>query len=219
MKIYIVLPYYNEKKHIQGLIAGLLKQKFPVVVVDDGSSDNGVDASTASNVTIIKHRVNLGKGSAMKTGAEYAFAQGADAVIFMDSDGQHSLEDIKAFVSKLNTKKFDIIFGSRHLKKGVPMVRYFGKKLASVVVKVLFNVKISDPICGFRALTKNGYNKVRWNSTGYGVEVEMVARVGKYKVSYSEVPVKTIYHDHVKGVTMLDAFGILGEVVKWRVRL
>ena len=74
-------------------------------------------------------------------------------------------------------------------------------------------------ICGFRGLTKRGYQKVKWESNGYGVEMEIVARVGKYNVRHTEVPVETLYLNDVKGVTLLDAFGILAEVVKLKLTL
>ena len=79
-----------------------------------------------------------------------------------------------------------------------------------------FKVYISDVLCGFKGMTKEAYEKIRWESSGYGVEMEIVARLAKNKLRFDEVPVKTIYHDKVKGVTMLDAFGILAEVVKWK---
>lgn len=220
MKIYIVIPYYNERKHIQGVISDILsKNKHPIVVIDDGSSDGGLDDLVNSKVTLIRHGVNLGKGAAMKTGAEYAFAQGADAVIFMDSDGQHRASDLSKFIYVLNERKCDIVFGTRNLSMGVPVVRYFGNKIASIVVSILFGIYVSDSICGFRAVTKRGYLKTKWNSMGYGVEVEMVARAGKFGLKTFEVPVETIYHDHVKGVTILDAFGIFVEVVKLKLTL
>lgn len=68
-------------------------------------------------------------------------------------------------------------------------------------------------------MTRNAYEKIKWESSGYGVETEMVIKTGKAKVSFCEVPVETIYLSGVKGVTILDAFGILGQVIKWRLTI
>jgi glycosyltransferase involved in cell wall biosynthesis len=219
MKIFVVIPLFNEKKHISAVLENVTKYKLPVVVVDDGSTDGSeftVQDLRIKNVVLLTHGINLGKGSAMKTGAEYAFKKGADAVIFMDSDGQHKANDLPRFVDALESGKYDVVLGSRNLGMGVPLVRYLGNKVASVILGFLFNVYVSDPICGFRALTKIGYEKVKWESNGYGVETEMATKIGKYRVKHTEVPVETIYIDGVKGVTLFNAFGILGEVVKWR---
>jgi len=193
-----------------------------VVLVDDGSDDASgqeVKKAKVKNIILLTHKINLGKGAALKTGAEYAFGSGADGVIFMDSDGQHKASDLPKFLDALKSGKFDVVFGSRNMGMGVPLVRYLGNKAASVISAVLFGTYVSDAICGFRALTKRGYQKIRWESNGYGVEMEMLARAGKYNVRHTEVPVETLYLNNVKGVTLLDAFGILGEVVRLKLTL
>jgi glycosyltransferase involved in cell wall biosynthesis len=222
MKISIVIPLFNEEKHISGLLKGLRKYELPIVVVDDGSTDESglkVKDSGLSSVELLEHKVNLGKGAAMNTGAEYAFSHGAEAVIFMDSDAQHSTEDLAKFIRKLEEGKYGVVFGSRNLSLGAPLVRYLGNKLASVVVASLFRIYVSDLLCGFRAVTRSAYEKIKWESSGYGVETEMVIRTGKARVKFCEIPVETIYHSGVKGVTLLDAFGILMQVVKWRLTI
>lgn len=228
MKIFVVISLFNEEKHIANVLKNLIKYKLPVVVVDDGSTDNSIlkinellcSSSLKSKwVKLLEHQINLGKGAAMKTGAEWAFAHGANAIIFMDSDGQHMATDLPKFINAFKKGECDIIFGSRNLGMGVPLVRYMGNKVASVVTAFLFGSYVSDSLCGFRGLTIKGYKKIKWDSKGYGVEIEMVARVGKRKIKYVEIPVETVYLDEVKGVTLLDAFGILGEVLKWKLTL
>jgi len=227
MKIFVVIPLFNEEKHIVKVLNDLSPHKLPVVVVDDGSADSSklkvvtlCDKSLRlKNVTLLEHKINLGKGAAMKTGADYAFSHGADAVVFMDSDGQHNPEDLVKFIRKLEEKKYGAIFGSRNLNLGAPLVRYLGNKFASVLVSSLFGVYVSDILSGFRAVTKNAYEKIGWESSGYGVETEMVIRTGKARVKFCEVPVEMIYIDDVKGVTLLDAFGIFGDVIKWKLSL
>lgn len=219
MKIFIVIPLYNEARHIGHVLKTISKYKLETVVVDDGSTDTGPKIVNRYGVHLLSHKVNLGKGAAMKTGAEFAFEKGAGAVIFMDSDGQHLATDLPKFVKAINAYRYDLVFGSRNLNLGVPLVRYLGNKIASVICAFLFGPYISDSICGFRAITRMGYKKIKWNATGYGVEIEMIARAGKNGVRYIEVPVEVVYINDVKGVTILDAFGILAEVVKLKLTI
>jgi glycosyltransferase involved in cell wall biosynthesis len=228
MRIYIVIPLFNEEKHIFKVLKDVSLYKVPIVVVDDGSKDKSgfkvrnfmrIHRFAGKKITLLEHKINLGKGSAMKTGADFAFANGADAVIFMDSDSQHNPDDLVKFIRKLEQKKYDVVFGSRNLNLGVPLVRYLGNKFASLLVSAFFSIYVSDTLCGFRALTKKAYGKIKWESSGYGVEMEMVIRTGKAKIKFCEVPVDTIYHSGVKGVTPLDAFGILAQVVKWKLTI
>jgi len=221
MKIIIVVLAFNEENRISGVLRGLKKTNYSVVVVDDGSTDTTSlklrSANKTTNVTVLRHKVNLGKGAAMKTGAEAAFLMGADAVIFMDGDGQHSASDLPRIKKALN-EGFEIVFGSRNLSHGVPLVRYLGNKAASILVAKLFGLYVSDILCGFRAVTKEAYSKIKWGSRGYGVEIEMVVRSAKSKIKSCEVPVTTLYYDKFKGVSILDSFGVFLNIIRWRLR-
>ncbi len=221
MNIFIVIPFYNEEIYIKDVIKSVSKFRFPIIVIDDGSVDKSakiVKNIKARNLTILNHNKNLGKGMAIKTGADYAFSHNADAVIFMDSDGQHLAQDIDKFVEVLKLRKYDIVFGTRIFGYSVPLVRYLGNKFASVFVNILFGIYVSDLICGFRAITKKAYKKLRWESTGYGIETEMVIMTKKFKLKYCEVPVQSVYHDRSKGVNLIDAVEIFWEVIKWKLK-
>jgi glycosyltransferase involved in cell wall biosynthesis len=219
MKIYIIIPACNEGERIKAVLKEVKKAKLPIIVVDDGSKDNTFKVVRKQKVLVLKHEVNLGKGAAMKTGAMAAFKLGADAVIFVDSDGQHKVEDLPLFIDALKKDRFDVVFGSRNLAHGVPLVRYLGNKMASIIISLFFGIYISDLICGYRGLTKKAFEKINWESTGYGVETEMVVRTAKSGLKYCEVPVQTVYYDDVKGVTILDALNVFFDVLRWRIKL
>jgi glycosyltransferase involved in cell wall biosynthesis len=217
--IFIVIPAYNENKNIGKTLSNLKKEKLPVIVVDDGSKDPiFTDIKGCKHVQIVRHKVNLGKGAAMKTGCERAFGQGADAVIFMDADGQHVARDIPKFTEALK-KGYDIVLGSRNTGYGIPLVRFLGNKFGAVMISLMFGIYVSDLLCGYRAITKKAYEKIKWESARYGVETEMVIRTAKEDLKYCEVPVSTVYLDAVKGVTLLDAINIFFDVIRWRFTL
>lgn len=224
MKIAVVLPIFNEEKKISDVLDTISKIKLPVILINDGSTDKTLQVvkekiKKNKNVTLISHRINLGKGAALRTGAEAAFSTGTEAVIFMDSDGQHDASDLSKFIEKLATKKYDIVLGSRNLDHGVPLIRFLGNKVASVLISLLFGLYVSDILSGFRAVTKKGYKKLNLESTGYGIETEMIVKIAKYNLVSCEIPVRTIYHDKNKGVTILDSIGILLDVFRWRIYL
>lgn len=224
MKIGVVLPVYNEVKKVEHVLEKLKSLDLMIYVVDDGSTDASYNIITklSNNSRRIKkyrHTINLGKGAALKTGFEAAFAGGMDAVIMMDSDGQHSVRDLNKFIEKLETNRYDMVLGSRNLHHGVPLIRFLGNKFASVFITLLFSYYISDILCGFRAITKNAYSKLKIESTGYGVETEMIVKASKYNLRICEVGIETIYHDKHKGVTILDSMGILLDVLRWRIVL
>lgn len=224
MKITIVLPVFNEEKKVGEVLKDLLKFNFPVVVIDDGSTDQtskiiDLYKKKSRKLQIIRHKINLGKGAAIKTGCIVAFNNGADAIIMMDGDGQHRVSDLPKFIEALKKEKFDIIFGARLLNSKVPYIRLLGNKMASGLVAFLFGVYVSDLVCGFRAFTKKTFKKINLSSQGYGVEAEMVILAGRHKLTSCEIPVETVYYDKFKGVTVLDALMIFVDVLRWRINL
>jgi len=218
MNIYLIVPSYNEGKRLRDTLKHA-KKYFPeikTVVVDDGSIRKELLSPTCKAI-LIRHQLNLGKGAAMITGADYAFSQGAEAVIFMDADSQHNPKQLKDFKRYLE-KDYDLVFGSRDHGIHTPLIRFLGNRFASVYINILFGVYVSDILSGYRALTKKAYNLVKWRSVRYGVETEMVARLGKHKnkLSWIEFPIDTIYVDKYKGVTIVDAIKILGQSIWWK---
>lgn len=216
MNIFVVIPAFNEVRRIDNVLENIKNTNLPAILVDDGSFDKTFELAKKYPVTVLRHKVNLGKGAALKTGCEAAILLGAEAVILMDSDGQHKASDLSKFVEKIDSGSYDVVFGSRNLNFGIPLVRFLGNKAASILISLLFGIYVSDPICGFRAVTKKAFEKINWKSTGYDVETEMVIKASQLKLRYCEVGVETVYYDKFKGVTILDAMGILLNVIRWR---
>lgn len=214
MNIAVVIPVFNEKKHIKKLLSSLYKHKLPIIVVDDGSNDGSLEELMNKKIILLRHKINLGKGAAMKTGANYAFSKKTEAIIFLDSDNQHDPLDLKIFIQKLKLSKYDAVFGVRGFSKHTPFVRRLGTRFASNLMRLMYGINISDPLCGYRAITKSAYSKLKWDSLGYGVELEVIAKVAKKNLKFIQIPVKTIYNDKDKGVTVLDVFGVLGSAIK-----
>jgi len=217
--IFIIIPAYNEEKRIGKVLRGLKKYNLPTIVVDDGSRDRTSKIAKKGATITLRRRVNLGssKGAALKTGIEYAFELGAKAVILMDSDGQHKASDLPKFIKALD-EGYELVVGTRNFSMGVPLIRFLGNKIASVIVNLL-GVYFSDIPCGYRALTKKAYKELKWESLGYGVETEMLVRLSKTNLKYCEVPVEIVYYDKVKGVTVVDAIGIMFDVIRWKLNL
>ena len=133
--VYVIIPGLNEEKHIANVISRTIKQGFKnVIFVDDGSKDNSVKKAVSAGATVLSHKVNLGKGSAVKTGADYAITQGAKTLVFMDSDGQHKPEEISKLLKY--TQKCDVVLGYRKFNKNMPMVMRFGNWFLTLTTNI-----------------------------------------------------------------------------------
>ena len=138
----VVVPAYNEGKTIAAVIAKIKTHRPSVVVVDDGSNDNTFQQAKDAGAVVLKHKVNLGKGAALKTGCDYAVRLGAKKIIAMDADGQHDPEEIPKFMAALDTH--DIVFGCRQIPKTMPLVFRFGNKVISKTMHLLYNINVHD---------------------------------------------------------------------------
>lgn len=220
MNTFLVIPSFNEGKRLSETIDKAKKyiSSDHIVVIDDGSK-RPEKLSKKAGVWLLRHKLNLGKGAAMRTGAEFAFDQGADSVIFMDADCQHDPKEIPVFEQYLDDG-YDLVFGSRRPGINVPLSRFLGKKFTSVYVNLVFGVYITDILSGYRALDRKAYELVRWESDRYAVETEMVARLSHHKreLSWVEFPIETIYMDKYKGMTAIDAVRLFISSIKWKVR-
>ncbi len=212
--IFIVIPAYNEAARIKDVLKKTLKFGYKIIVVDDGSSDKTAQNATMHGVVPLRHKINLGKGAALKTGCEAAFDIGATSIIVLDADGQHDPKFIPRFADSLRSN--DIVFGKRKLVGKAPLVRLIGNKFGASLIHLMFGIYRQDLLCGYLAFNKDAYKKIEWKSPRYGIESEVVARTGKNKLQYAEVEISTIYIDKHKGVSILDALAILPSVFKWR---
>ncbi|MBI4451296.1 glycosyltransferase family 2 protein [Candidatus Woesearchaeota archaeon] len=221
MKLWMIVPAYNEAQRVGPVLEKLKAYSNNLVLVDDGSKDETSAAGKAAGVTVLRHVINMGKGAALKTGADYALAHGADTLIFIDADGQHPPEDIPKFLAMLDAgrdgKGCDIVFGQRGRNSKMPAVFRFGNWFIDQTVALLYGIRINDTQCGYRAMTAEAYKRIRWTSTSYAVESEMIANAGHAWLRYAEVPIPTVYADRYKGTTVLDGVKIVLNLLWWRI--
>ncbi|PIN75796.1 hypothetical protein COV17_03565 [Candidatus Woesearchaeota archaeon CG10_big_fil_rev_8_21_14_0_10_36_11] len=214
MNTVVIIPAYNEEKTLRNVIHAVKKYVQDIIIVDDGSHDTTEQIVQEENVIFLKHAVNLGKGAALKTGCDYAITQNVHNIIVMDADGQHDPEKIPEFIEKLNN--VNLVFGYRTLGTSMPFVLRFGNAFINKTTKILYGITVKDTQCGYRAFTAETYKKIRWNASDYSMESEMIARAGKHKVSYAQIPIQTIYADKYKGTTVLDGVSIVMKMFLWR---
>ncbi|MFH0867680.1 MAG: glycosyltransferase family 2 protein [Candidatus Woesearchaeota archaeon] len=213
-KIFAIIPAYNEEKQINRVIKGTKKYVDKVIVVDDGSKDKTSETAKKNKAIVLRHVVNLGKGAALKTGCDYALKNKADIIIAIDADAQHDPKEIPKFLE--NIKNHDIVIAYRKLNKNMPLILKYGNWFINKTINYLYGIKIKDSQCGYRAFTAKAYRKIRWKAADYSMESEMIAKIGKYKLSYTEIPIETIYSDKYKGTTVLDGVKIVFNLLLWK---
>lgn len=214
--VFVIIPAHNEGPSLAQLINQAKKYTKNIIVVDDGSTDDTFFIAQKNDIIVLRHKINLGKGAALKTGCEAALRLGAKIILFMDADGQHSPDDIPRLIKELEDKSLDIVFGVRKFDEKMPWLMLLGNKFLTMVTNILTGISLQDTQSGFRAFQTNIYPKIRWQSQDYSVETEIIIRAGKHHLKYSQVPIQTIYKDTYKGTTIFDGIKIFFNLLKFK---
>ena len=176
--IWCVLPVFNNKDTVKEVALSCRSYLQHILVVDDGSTDTDVSSLFAdTDVIVLGHEKNLGKGKAILTALKYIKAQGGRFMITIDADGQHYPQDLKKFIPLLQEDETNIIIGCRRLQgKHVPRKSHFGKKVANFWLHVETGVSIEDCQSGFRAYPVQYLSQMKLTGSHYDFETEVLAR-------------------------------------------
>ncbi|PID29856.1 MAG: glycosyltransferase [Candidatus Cloacimonadota bacterium] len=158
MLLSFVIPVFNEEESLDILYREILENlsgnSYEILFIDDGSTDRSYDVIEAisrkdKNVKIIKFRKNFGKAAGLNSGFKYA---SGDIVFTMDADLQDNPAEIPSFLHKIN-EGFDLVTGWKK-KRNDPLNKTLPSKLFNSVTSEMFNLKLHDYNCGFKAYRK-----------------------------------------------------------------
>ena len=211
-KILILLPAYNEAKVIANVIKDIKKEGFnDILVIDDCSKDNTSQVAKNAGAHVLRHIINRGAGAATSTGLKYAKINNFDAVVIMDSDGQHDPKDIKKLITPLS--KFDVVIGSRmlNLSKDMPILRRISNFGGSLLTYFFFGLYVKDSQSGFKAFNKKAISKINLTFDRYEFCSEVIGEIYRNNLKHKEVPIKVIYTTHSlsKGQSIKNGFKMI----------
>jgi glycosyltransferase involved in cell wall biosynthesis len=192
--IMILIPAFNAAEHLASVVAGCLKWKLPVVVVDDGSSDSTAETAERSGAVVVRHGSNIGKGKALTTGFDYAERNGYEAVVTLDADGQHDPGEIGSFLEEFRRSGSDIVVGTRmRHTRDMPWLRRLVNRSSSFVIARITRMRITDCHSGYRLVRTKVWQSVKPESPRFDAEPELLIGAAQRSFTVSEVPIRTIY--------------------------
>jgi glycosyltransferase involved in cell wall biosynthesis len=198
MKITCVIPAYNEAVHIAAAVEAVKPYVDEVVVVDDCSKDNTLALAKEAGALVLRHAINRGQGAALQTGNDYALFRGADIIVHFDADNQFAASEIKDLTAPLLSGECDAVFGSRFLGKKSNMPsgkKYLIMPLARFINRVVFNIRLTDPQSGFRALTAAAASEIRIDNDGMAHCNEILIKTFARALRVKEVPITVTYEE------------------------
>ena len=218
---YVVLPAYNEATRIQPVLESIAEKGYNMVIVNDGSTDNTLDVILESKrkypnqIHVFSLMINRGVGVATQTGFDAVLNFNPKYVVSMDSDGQHSADDLDKVIKPLVTGEAQAVIGVRPLED-MPRSRNYANAIMNFLTKIFYRVDVSDSQTGFRAITRDALDKITINASGYLISSEFIREINDNDIPFAEVPIETIYtpETQAKGTNTTAAIKILLQMIK-----
>jgi glycosyltransferase involved in cell wall biosynthesis len=191
-EILALIPAYNEATRLAPVVTGALSQ-LPVLVVDDGSTDNTAAVADSAGAAVLPQIPNQGKGAALRAGFQRAIDEGYGAVLTLDADGQHDPAEIPNFLQAYRADRADLIIGSRDFDQ-MPWVRRLANSLGRRAFSWALGQYMPDNQSGYRLISRRLMEAMLASGEqGFEFEVEMIVVCVQQGFKLDWVPIRTIY--------------------------
>lgn len=230
MKLSIIIPVYNEEDTIKELlekIESVSSIKKQIIIVDDCSTDNSYDLiknfKFISECKIIKHKLNSGKGSCIKSAKSHV---DGDIVIIQDADLEYDPIDYNNIIGPISENKQMVVYGSRVLNKNrymegnfISIFRIFSNHILTLLTNFLYFQKLTDAHTCYKAFKVEVFNKINLMEDDFSFCPEITAKVSKLGYKIFEVPISYFGRDynHGKKISFYDGIRAIIVLFKYRI--
>ena len=224
----VIIPCYNEEKTLQLCVSRVLEVAdndldLDIVIVDDKSEDNSVEVAEKlviehSNIRLYKHKINQGKGAALRTGIDNARG---DYVAIQDADLEYDPGDLKKLLEPIVSGKADVVFGSRFLSAGAHRVfhfwHYVGNKFLTLLSNMLTDLNLTDMETCYKVFRREIIQRVQIEENRFGFEPEVVAKVAHQRLRIYEMGISYAGRSYAEGkkIGVRDGFRALYCILRY----
>jgi len=152
----LLIPIFNHKETIGGVLDGLAPLRLPCLVVNDGSDGETTEvlsrlAARWAWVEVEHLGVNRGRGAALRHGYRTAHRRGFSHVVQLDADGQHDPAEVGTLLDAAERAPEALVLGDPRFDETAPRSRLYGRRLSQMIVWAYTgSLAVHDPLCGFR---------------------------------------------------------------------
>ena len=199
----LVIPVYNHGPTLRSVVERALNAGWPVLVVDDGSTDRGPDQITDLPCRLHRLPHNQGKGSAILTGARLAAQWGHDTIVTVDADGQLDPQDAARLVETATAQdRPAIVVGTRLMTRDTaPGASLFGRAFSNFWVRLECGLDLPDTQSGLRLYPVEFLLHLPVRTRRYDFEVEVLVRAAWAGIPILSTPVRVHYPSEGKRIS------------------
>jgi hypothetical protein len=216
-RVVAIIPAFNEERSVGSVVLRLQQLVETVIVVDDGSRDTTAEVARLAGARVVAHATNRGYGAAIQSGLAAAQALSPRAVVLMDADGQHRVEDVRDLVRPILDGEADVAVGSRFAddRTQVPRMRRVAQHGLTWLSNVGSGVKLTDSQCGMRAFGPTALRTLlESTSTSMAAASEMQFLASDAQLRVCEVPIEVRYFGEVKRNPIGHGLDVLNGILR-----
>ena len=192
--IVAVIPAFQAARTLAAVVEETARH-LPVLVVDDGSTDETAAVAEAAGADVLRQVPNQGKGAALRAGFQRALEAGCTAVVTLDADGQHDPSCVPAFLEAWRSRQAPLVIGQRDFSQ-MPWSRRLANNLGTWTFSWAVGRRIADNQSGYRLIARPLLPRLlESQEAGFEFEVEMITLAIRAGLAIDWVPIPTIYED------------------------
>ena len=221
-----LVPVFNERPRVKEALEEMLTAELPVesrelIVVDDGSTDGTREllqaSSWPSNLRLVFHDTNCGKGTALQTALRHATG---DYAAVMDADLEYTTNEYAKLLGPLMDGRADAVFGVRGFESHAAYNFWYvmGNKCVTLAANVLYNSWLADIMTCQKVMSTELFRSLPLTESGFGIEPEITARLLRRGAHIYEVPIayNSRSREEGKKLNSLDAVRVLRTLLRCR---
>ena len=221
-----LVPVFNERLRVKEALEEMLTAELPVesrelIVVDDGSTDGTREllqaSSWPSNLRLVFHDTNRGKGTALQTALRHATG---DYAAVMDADLEYTTNEYARLLGPLMDGRADAVFGVRGFESHAAYNFWYvmGNKCMTLAANVLYNSWLADIMTCQKVMSTELFRSLPLAESGFGIEPEITARLLRRGAHIYEVPIayNSRSREEGKKLKSLDAVRVLRTLLRCR---
>jgi cellulose synthase/poly-beta-1,6-N-acetylglucosamine synthase-like glycosyltransferase len=223
MRVSVIIPVYNEENHVEQVIRDVdaIDLDKEIIVVDDCSTDASLTVLqqlTHSNLRVVCHEVNQGKGAAIRTGIEYATGE---IILIQDCDTEYDPGDYYELVRPIQEGRAQVVYGSRFKGRIANMAypNWLANKILTTAANLLYGTNITDEATCCKVFKADLLKQQPLKCKRFEFCPEVTALLGRQAVPIVEVPISYKGRSVAEGkkISARDGFVALWTLVKYRV--